>query len=96
MGSAMSGAISFRGHRTSNHASEIAADPATREVYVITNNHYEGKAVANALMLKSMVIGESVPAPSGVFETYREVMEGYAEPGLELAGTAKSSLTASR
>jgi uncharacterized protein YecE (DUF72 family) len=75
-------------------ASEIAADQATREVYVITNNHYKGKAVANALMLKSMVTGDRVPAPSGVFETYREVMEGYAEPGLELAGTAKSSLTA--
>jgi len=61
-------------------AREIAADPATREVYVITNNHYRGKAVANAVMLKSMVSGERVPAPSGVFETYPEVVGEYGEP----------------
>jgi uncharacterized protein YecE (DUF72 family) len=58
---------------------EIAADPATREVYVITNNHYKGKAVANALMMKSMVTGERQPAPSGVFEAYGEAMSEYAE-----------------
>jgi len=61
-------------------AREIAADPATREVYVITNNHYRGKGVANAVMLKSMVSGERVPAPSGVFETYPEVVGEYGEP----------------
>ena len=73
-------------------ATEIAADPAAREVYVITNNHYKGKAVANALMLKSMVTGAPVPAPSGVFDTYRDVLDGYAEPGFEPAAiTATSS-----
>jgi uncharacterized protein YecE (DUF72 family) len=69
----------------SERTSEIAADPATREVYVITNNHYKGKAVANALMLKSMVSGGEVPAPSAVFDAYRDVMEGYATPDEELA-----------
>jgi uncharacterized protein YecE (DUF72 family) len=59
---------------------EIAADPATREVYVVTNNHYKGKAVANAVMLKAMVTGERVPAPSQVFETYADTVAGYAEP----------------
>ena len=44
-------------------AREIASDPETREAYVITNNHYKGKAVANALMLKSMVTGQRVMAP---------------------------------
>ena len=61
-------------------AQEIAADPATREVYVITNNHYKGKAVANAVMLKSMVTGERVPAPGEVFETYADTVGEYAEP----------------
>jgi uncharacterized protein YecE (DUF72 family) len=75
-------------------ALEMAAEPATREVYVITNNHYKGKAVANALMLKSMVTGESVGGPAGAFETYKEALDGYAEPGLELATAAASSLTA--
>jgi uncharacterized protein YecE (DUF72 family) len=75
-------------------AKEIASDPATREVYVITNNHYKGKAVANALMLKSMVTGGRAPAPSGVFEAYGDVMTGYANPRLELSAGAASSLTA--
>ena len=74
-------------------AQEIASDPATKEVYVITNNHYKGKAVANALMLKSMVTGATGPAPSGVFEAYRDVMAGYAEPVAEEAGKAEVSLT---
>jgi uncharacterized protein YecE (DUF72 family) len=59
---------------------EIAADPATREVFVVTNNHYKGKAVANALMMKSMVTHEKVPAPSGVFEEYKEVIAPFAKP----------------
>src|SRR5205814_752770 len=61
-------------------AREIADDPGTREVYVITNNHYKGKAVANALMMKSMLSGDLVPAPSGVFEAYGDVLEAYAVP----------------
>jgi len=71
-------------------AKEIASDPATKEVYVVTNNHYKGKAVANALMLKSMVTGATVPAPSGVSEAYGDVMEGHAEPRKDMAGTAKN------
>jgi uncharacterized protein YecE (DUF72 family) len=76
-------------------AMEIAADPATREVYVITNNHYKGKAVANALMLKSMITGEAVPAPAGVAEAYGDVLAGYVAPGAK-EGTrhAPNSLTA--
>lgn len=61
-------------------AREIAADPATQEVYVVTNNHYKGKAVANALMMKSMLSGGTVPAPSGVVETYGEELDGFVEP----------------
>jgi uncharacterized protein YecE (DUF72 family) len=58
---------------------EIAADPATREVYVVTNNHYKGKAVANALMMKSMITGQPALAPPGVAEAYGETMASYAE-----------------
>ncbi|HMJ17210.1 MAG TPA: DUF72 domain-containing protein [Gemmatimonadaceae bacterium] len=74
-------------------AKEIASDPATREVYVVTNNHYKGKAVANALMLQSMVTGATVTAPSGVLEAYGEVMEGYAEPGKDPVIPGTNSLT---
>jgi uncharacterized protein YecE (DUF72 family) len=61
-------------------AREVAADPTTREVYVVTNNHYKGKAVANALMMKSMMGGGTVPAPLAVYEAYQDSLEGYAEP----------------
>jgi uncharacterized protein YecE (DUF72 family) len=74
-------------------AAEIASDPATREVYVITNNHYKGKAVANALMLKSMVTGARVPAPGGVIEAYGDTLADYAKPAKEHSPGASSLLT---
>ncbi|HEX9249999.1 MAG TPA: DUF72 domain-containing protein [Gemmatimonadaceae bacterium] len=58
---------------------EIASDPATADVYVVTNNHYKGKAVANALMLKSMVTGTKVPAPTGILETFGDRLAAYAK-----------------
>jgi hypothetical protein len=63
-------------------------------VYVITNNHYKGKGVANALMLKSMVTGQRVPAPGAVYETYRDVLEGFAEPEDQLREPPHLLLTA--
>jgi uncharacterized protein YecE (DUF72 family) len=71
-----------------DRAREIAADAGTREVYVITNNHYKGKAVANALMMKSMVSGERVPGPSGVFAAYGDVVGDYVIPVEEPVGSA--------
>jgi uncharacterized protein YecE (DUF72 family) len=73
---------------------EIAADPTTQEVYVVTNNHYKGKAVANALMLKSMVTGERVPAPSSVLATYGEELGAFAIPAAGSSVDRASSLTA--
>ncbi len=59
-----------------------AADGVT-DVYVITNNHYEGKGPANALMLRGMLEGRKVKAPPVLYETYREALEPYAEPSEE-------------
>jgi len=59
---------------------ELAQEPATDDVYVVTNNHFRGKAVANALMLQSMVEGKNPPAPPGVYSEYGDVLKGYAEP----------------
>jgi uncharacterized protein YecE (DUF72 family) len=75
-------------------AREIASDPATREAYVITNNHYKGKAVANALMLKSMVSRERSAAPSAVYETYRDILADFAEPEDQFSDRSASLLTA--
>jgi len=49
-------------------------EKAAREVYVITNNHYEGKAVVNALELIAALKGEKVKVPEPLREHY---------PGLE-------------
>jgi uncharacterized protein YecE (DUF72 family) len=68
-----------------DRAKEVAADPATREVYVVTNNHYKGKAVANALMMKSMAGAGTVAAPPGVYQAYEDSLDGYAEPAAELS-----------
>jgi uncharacterized protein YecE (DUF72 family) len=59
---------------------ELAEEPATEDVFVVTNNHYRGKAVANALMLQSMVEGKPEPAPPGLFAEYGDTLEGYAQP----------------
>jgi uncharacterized protein YecE (DUF72 family) len=62
---------------------EIADEAPTEDVYVVTNNHYRGKGVTNALMLKSMITGEQVEAPPALFKEYGEVLEPYARPAEE-------------
>lgn len=59
-------------------AREIAAEPGTADVFVITNNHFRGQAVANALMLRSMVEGEKVDAPPPLVDAYGEVLAEFA------------------
>jgi uncharacterized protein YecE (DUF72 family) len=38
--------------------------------FVVANNHFEGKAPANALELKSMIVGKKVKAPETLVRTY--------------------------
>jgi len=47
---------------------EIAAK--TKESYVITNNHFRGQAVVNALEIKSTLAEKLVPAPAPLFQKY--------------------------
>jgi uncharacterized protein YecE (DUF72 family) len=57
---------------------EIAAH--TKETYVITNNHFRGKAVVNAIEIKAALSEERVPAPAPLFDEY-ERLEESATPG---------------
>ncbi len=57
----------------------LGATDGVTDVYVITNNHYEGKGPANALMIRSLLEGRRVKAPPVLFDTYRETLEPYAE-----------------
>src|SRR5262245_44615880 len=43
------------------------------EVFVIANNHYRGKAPANALMLKALLSRARVPAPPDLARAYRDL-----------------------
>ena len=42
----------------------------TRETYVITNNHFRGQAVVNAVEIKAALEEKPVPAPEPLFEIY--------------------------
>jgi len=50
---------------------QVAAQ--ARTTFVITNNHYEGKAVANGLQLIHLLIGEPVETPPELQSFYPEV-----------------------
>jgi uncharacterized protein YecE (DUF72 family) len=43
--------------------------------YVVTNNHFEGKAGVNALQLKNMITGERVKAPEPLLKHYPELSQ---------------------
>lgn len=52
----------------------------TDDVYVITNNHFQGQAVANAAMLTTMLRGSPAAAPAATVAKYRDVIQDYALP----------------
>jgi uncharacterized protein YecE (DUF72 family) len=47
----------------------------TPETYVITNNHFRGQAVVNALEIKSILEEKRVPAPEPLFQIYPRLKE---------------------
>ncbi|MGI9065284.1 MAG: DUF72 domain-containing protein [Pyrinomonadaceae bacterium] len=52
---------------------EVAAK--TKESYVITNNHFRGQAVVNALEIKATLTEQRVPAPAPLFQNYPELVD---------------------
>jgi uncharacterized protein YecE (DUF72 family) len=56
---------------------ELAASPLAPDVYVVTNNHFRGQAVANAKMLEAMVEGRRVEAPAELVRAFPEALEGF-------------------
>jgi uncharacterized protein YecE (DUF72 family) len=47
----------------------------TRETYVITNNHFRGQAVVNAVEIKAALTEELVAAPEPLFKVYPRLSE---------------------
>ena len=58
---------------------EIAAK--TKQTYVITNNHFRGQAVVNALEIKSSLAEQHVPAPAPLFKKYPELIDSAMAEG---------------
>ena len=42
----------------------------SNKVYVITNNHYRGQAMANALQIKNMITGDKLDVPETLLKEY--------------------------
>jgi uncharacterized protein YecE (DUF72 family) len=59
---------------------EVAKE--TRETYVITNNHFRGQAVVNALEIKAAVEEKRVTAPEPLFKVYARLGES-AKPDVK-------------
>src|SRR6185295_13661225 len=58
----------------------------TREMYVITNNHFRGQAVVNALEIKASLEEKRVPAPEPLFEHYPRLAESATPEKIEKSG----------
>jgi uncharacterized protein YecE (DUF72 family) len=61
-----------------DRAKEVAS--VAKETFVVTNNHYKGKAAANALMLKSLVGGKKSEAPAELISEYQKELAPLATP----------------
>lgn len=60
---------------------KVAGADGVTDVYVIMNNHYQGKGPANALMIRSLLEGRRVPCPPQLLATYREQLDRFVEVG---------------
>ena len=52
----------------------------TRETYVITNNHFRGQAVVNAVEIKAALEEKTSPAPEPLFKVYPRLSESATPP----------------
>ncbi|MBU4331094.1 MAG: DUF72 domain-containing protein [Acidobacteria bacterium] len=51
----------------------------SEKVFVITNNHYRGQALVNALQLKNIISGEKVDLPLSLLQKYPMLQEIIAD-----------------
>jgi uncharacterized protein YecE (DUF72 family) len=61
-------------------AREIAASPGVTDVHVVTNNHFAGQEVVNALQLRSILEGRRVEAPETLWRDFGPALEPFAIP----------------
>jgi uncharacterized protein YecE (DUF72 family) len=64
------------------------------KVFVITNNHYRGQALANALQIKNMITGEKLDIPHLLLKQYPvldEIVKRLKSGQLDLFGKDKKN-----
>jgi uncharacterized protein YecE (DUF72 family) len=62
---------------------------SSKKVFVITNNHYQGQALSNALQIKNKLTGENVDIPADLLKRYpllREIATKLEKGQLDLFG----------
>lgn len=47
----------------------------SKKVFVVTNNHYQGQALANALQIKNKITGEKLDIPADLLKHYPQLKE---------------------
>lgn len=63
-----------------NRVRALAHSARAPDVYVVTNNHFRGQAVANATMLESMIEGKKVDAPEPLVRAYVDALAPFVAP----------------
>ena len=69
------------------------------KVFVITNNHYRGQAMANALQIRNMITGEKIDVPGPLLEKYpvlEEIVRDIRSGQMDLFGRDKGRTPAGR
>jgi uncharacterized protein YecE (DUF72 family) len=72
-------------------ARAIAASPGVTDVHVVTNNHFAGQEVVNALQLRSMLEERRVEAPEPLLRAYGPALAPFAFPATSPSSSAPSS-----
>jgi uncharacterized protein YecE (DUF72 family) len=65
-------------HPWAGRIREVAAAPGVADVFVVTNNHFAGQEVVNALQLRSMLEGRRVEAPATLWKRFATALEPFA------------------
>jgi uncharacterized protein YecE (DUF72 family) len=55
----------------------------TRETFVITNNHFRGKGVVNALEIKAQLEGKKIPGPAALMREYPRLKDSIIPEGFD-------------
>jgi uncharacterized protein YecE (DUF72 family) len=69
----------------------VAASPRVTDVHVVTNNHFAGQEVVNALQLRSLLEGRKVEAPATLYRAFGPALQPFAVPVTSPSSSPPSS-----